>query len=187
MTDYSVKTDERLVALCRKDDPEAWKELCLRYSLVSRTVSLKFKSSGVETDDLTQEGLLGFLSAVHSYKEDKGVTFKTYAWTCIRNKIINAVRSKGNMIDECQSLNFIGDVADVSLTPEERLVSESSAKAIAEVINGKLSSKEKKVLSLYLEGRTYEEIGNFLSMSIKSVDGSLQRARKKLRAELDAQ
>lgn len=187
MADYSIKTDEQLVKLCRTDNSEAWKELCLRYSKVARSISYKFNADSTEIDDLIQEGLLGFLSAVHSFSEDKGVAFKTYAWICIKNKIINAVKAKGNFMPECQSLDFMGDVADESLTVEERIAFEQFATALALAMKEKLTLKERDVLTLYLEGKSYEEIALSLSISVKSVDGSLQRARKKLKAEIDFQ
>ena len=186
MADYSIKTDEQLVLLCRKDDADAWMELYGRYTAVSRVISRKFSSNG-ETDDLVQEGLIGFLSAVHSYKEDKGASFKTYAWTCIRNRIANAVKGKGNGNMDCQSFEILGNVPDKALSPEERMKSKNATDRIFAAVNNKLSEKERAVFRLYLEGKTYDEIGDILSMSRKSVDGSLQRARKKLKSELDAQ
>lgn len=187
MTDYSVKTDEQLVLLCRNDNTDAWKELYGRYYAISRTISLKFKGSLAETDDLIQEGLIGFFSAVHSFKEGKGASFKTYAWTCMKNRIVNAVKSKGYEFDDCQSLEFLGNVADEGQSPEEIIISKDAAYRIFSAVNNKLSLKERSVFRLYLEGKTYDEIGEILSMSKKSVDGSLQRARRKLKTELDVQ
>lgn len=187
MVDYSIKTDEQLVALCRKDDTVAWSELYGRYYGVSKSISLRFNGDGSETDDLIQEGLIGFLSAVHSFKDDKGASFKTYAWACIRNRIVNVVRSKGSTLSDCQSLEFLSNVPDEALTPEELIISKNTAEHIFVVVNNRLSEKEKDVFRLYLEGKTYDEIGDILSMSKKSVDGSLQRARKKLKIELDVQ
>lgn len=187
MADYSIKTDEQLVLLCRKDDAEAWGELYGRYIAVSRVISGKFRSGSAETDDLVQEGLIGFLSAVHSFKENKGASFKTYAWTCIRNRIVNAVKAKGSEAADCESFEILGNIPDEALTPEELVISKNAMERIFVAMNSKLSDKEKAVFRLYLEGKTYEQISEALSMSIKSVDGSLQRARKKLKAELDAQ
>ena len=187
MADYSKKTDEQLVLFCRNDNAEAWGELYGRYIAVSRVISCKFRVGDAETDDLVQEGLIGFLSAVHSFREGKGATFKTYAWTCMKNRIVNAVKSKGSEAEEYQSLEFLGDVADKALTPEELVISKNAVERIFAAVNNKLSDKEKTVFRLYLEGKTYDEIGASLSMSRKGVDGSLQRARKKLKTELDVQ
>lgn len=191
MTDYSSKTDELLVLLCRADNKDAWTELYMRYASVSKTLSLKF-GGGInsETDDLIQEGMIAFLSAVHSYREDKKATFKTYAWTCIRNRILNAVKSgeyKMSVLPDGHFYEEEREVPDYSMTPEEQLISKNEAENVMYAITHKLSEKEQAVFRLYLSGKTYDEIASALSMSNKGVDGALQRARKKLKAELGVQ
>ncbi|MGN0468487.1 MAG: hypothetical protein ACI4GY_07180, partial [Acutalibacteraceae bacterium] len=63
MKDYSSMSDEVLVGLCRNNDEAAWGELYARYHAVSKALCSKFNVSGIEKDDLIQEGLIGFLSA----------------------------------------------------------------------------------------------------------------------------
>lgn len=183
--------DEELVCLCRENDKDAWHELCTRYSCVSRAIASKYCFDSSETDDVAQEGLLGFLSAVHSYKSSKSASFKTYAWTCMRNRIINAVVSKKNnesvFFEDCSSLDAQSDITDFSMSPEKLLESKNEVQSIMQVIARKLSEEEQAVFSLYLNGKTYAEIADTLSMSTKGVDGALQRARKKLKAELAVQ
>lgn len=43
-----------------------------------------------------------------------------------------------------------------------------------------LSELEKKVLQLYLDGRTYQEISLELKRHVKSIDNALQRVKRKL-------
>jgi RNA polymerase sporulation-specific sigma factor len=58
-----------------------------------------------------------------------------------------------------------------------------------------LSSLEVDVLKLYVEGRSYQEIGEQLGRHVKSIDNALQRIKRKLEthiserdaAELDAE
>ena len=47
-------------------------------------------------------------------------------------------------------------------------------------IETSLSKSEKKVLSLYLEGKSYDEIAAELNKSRKFCDNAMQRVRKKL-------
>ena len=190
MADYLSKTDKELVLLCRKNDELAWKELYVRYFSVSRTLSYKYAGNN-EPDDLIQEGLLGLLSAVHSFKDDKNVTFKTFAWTCIRNKILNEVKrldSKRSVSsDDCLSFEKEKNLADSSMTPEEIIISKNKADSIWRVINKSLTEREQIVFKGYLEDKSYQEIASALDISVKAVDAALQRARKKLKAELDVQ
>lgn len=47
-------------------------------------------------------------------------------------------------------------------------------------LNEMLSPLEKKVMVLYLEGKSYVEIGELLGRHSKSVDNALQRVKRKL-------
>ncbi|MCM1364124.1 MAG: sigma-70 family RNA polymerase sigma factor [Faecalibacterium sp.] len=185
MVDYSSYTDEQLVSLCRENCKDAWNELCLRYVSVTCAEAFKFKGCEIETEDLMQEGMFGFLSAVHSFNENGAASFKTYASTCIRNKIINAVKSarrkKQIPFNSRFSLEDDCNIADTAMSPEELVISKNTADQIFAAIYEKLSEKEAVVFKMYLLGDTYEKIAEKLSMSTKAVDGALQRARKKLR------
>ena len=47
-----------------------------------------------------------------------------------------------------------------------------------------LSGLEWKVLSLYLEGKSYQEIAAELNREVKSIDNALQRVKRKLERNL---
>lgn len=50
-----------------------------------------------------------------------------------------------------------------------------------QLIDKQLSSMERQVLKLYLEGGSYEEIAEEMGRSEKSVDNAIQRLKKKLK------
>ncbi len=185
MDDYTSLTDEQLVILCRQNNSSAWSELCSRYIALSRSLCFKFSGQSVEAEDLVQEGLIGFFSAVHTFNPNGAASFKTYACSCMRNKIINAVkaaRTKKQIPTELNiSLETDMQLADTALSPEELIISKNVSSAIMKAVNELLSEKESEVFKLYLSGVSYEQIAAKLSISKKSVDGALQRARKKLK------
>jgi RNA polymerase sporulation-specific sigma factor len=47
-----------------------------------------------------------------------------------------------------------------------------------------LSALEVDVLRLYVEGRSYQEIGDRLGRHVKSIDNALQRIKRKLEPQL---
>ena len=47
-----------------------------------------------------------------------------------------------------------------------------------------LSDLEVDVLTLYVEGKSYQEIGDQLGRHVKSIDNALQRIKRKLEAHL---
>lgn len=48
-----------------------------------------------------------------------------------------------------------------------------------------LSDLERKVLVLYLDGRSYQEISDELNRHVKSIDNALQRVKRKLEKYLE--
>ena len=188
MNRFSSLSDEQLVCLCTsRNDADAWSELCSRYSGVAKAHAVKISADPTEAEDLSQVGLIGFLSAVHSYNAEGKASFATYASRCIRNRIINSVKSSKAKrqipADLCTPLDGQSELADTALTPEQLLLSRKEAQLIKRTIDEKLTEKEQQVFFLYLSGLKYSEIAKKLDVSEKSVESALSRARKKLKNE----
>ena len=69
--------------------------------------------------------------------------------------------------------------------PLNAVIMSESLKAFYEFLRNKLSSSESRVLDLYLEGLSYDDIAQRLGITRKSCDNAMQRIRKKLRALKD--
>lgn len=188
MADYPALNDEELVNLSQNNDRKALSELSLRYSKVSFGIASTFAENSDVCDDLSQEGMIGFLSAVYSYKYNKNASFLTYASRCIRNKILSALRkstSTKRIPDSLLiSLEQISETFADHDTPEELFISRNNAEFITSLIEELLSDQEKDVLTLFLSGNSYSDIAKQLELSQKAVDSTLQRAKKKLREKL---
>ncbi len=187
MTDYLTLSDEQLLQFYSEDCQQALEALTDRYM---KTAKLIAKSLGIpsgETSDYVQEGMIGFLSAVCSYEKSRQTKFSSFACACIKNRMLSVLRksaAKGNIPAELivsyeeQSQNLLSD-----LTPEEQVISEKNIVDILSAIEN-LTAQEQSVFRLYLTGLSYEEIAEKMSVTVKAVDGTLQRARKKLRKTL---
>ena len=109
--------------------------------------------------------------------------FSAYAIICIKRQIYTAIktaaRKKHQPLNDYVSLDNREELSDdnpVSII-ENREWRENLYKEIEE----KLSKFEKIVLSEYLKGGTYEEIGVTLGKESKSIDNAIQRIRRKLK------
>lgn len=176
-----------LVSMAKGGDSNALTDLIKRYSETVLQKSLSFKKiSGIENEDLYQEGMLGLLSAVYSFDESKGVLFSTYATTLITRKMLSALRTankKSNLpLDSYVSIDEKCDIRSFSPTPEEMLMFNEEIDSILSFVNNNLSKTEKKVFRLNLLGLSYNEIAEILDCTEKSVDNALQRIRKKIRS-----
>jgi len=66
------------------------------------------------------------------------------------------------------------------LNPEEIVIDQEDLSTIESKIGEMLSDLERKVLGLYLQGKSYVEIGKMLNRHVKSIDNALQRIKGKL-------
>ena len=194
MTDYSAFSDSELLQLSRKGDEGAEDTLILRYRRMVKACARPFFLAGGDREDLAQEGMIGLLSAIREYDPGGGASFRTYAELCIRRRLISAAKSAsrqkhaplndGVSLDEIlsaenQSISFLtGQRFDRS--PEDLVLASELESDFIDVFSRYLSAFEKEILSDYLSGLSYSEIGEKCGRSPKSVDNAVQRIRNKL-------
>ena len=182
--DKAPYSDETLCILAASGDRIAEEVLVMRYNRLVRICSRPFFLAGGDSEDLIQEAMFGLLKAIREFDPARDVSFHTFAEVCIRNRIRSvvsaAVRDKYAPLNNSVSMEADSEVLDPTSGPEESLISREERVERLEQLRAKLSSFEQKVLSLYLEGFSYEEIANRLGRSIKSVDNAVQRIRRKV-------
>ena len=194
MTDHAHLTDAELHALVLEGDAQAENELVLRYSRLVRVCARPFFLVGGDSEDLTQEGMMGLLSAIREYRPDADTAFKTYAELCIRRRLISAVRAASRLkhaplnegvsleeilSEETQSRSVFGG-EQLSRNPEEQVLARESKNDYLSLFSRYLSKLEIDILTLYLDGMSYAEIAQASGRARKSVDNAVQRIRKKL-------
>lgn len=190
----SELSDDQLVRMAKKEDNAAIEVLVDRYknciSLKTRTYFLR----GADKEDIMQEGMIGLIKAIRDYKEDRQVSFKSFAELCITRQIITAVkaatRQKHIPLNSYVSLYGSSDGdedraplelvdSNTSFNPEEYIIMRENLKKIDEQILKLLSKFEKNVLECYLTGKSYQEISTMLDRPVKSIDNALQRIKRK--------
>ena len=68
--------------------------------------------------------------------------------------------------------------------PASKVVSSEELRALLDCLSAELSELESEVLSLYLDGRSYEEIASLTERDTKTVDNALQRVKRKVAVHL---
>ena len=188
-------TDEELSFQAQSGDENAVNELLSKYkSLVNKIARSYFLTDG-DIEDIVQEGMIGLYKAITHYHDKKNASFKTFASTCIKHQIQNAVRiasSEKNKIlssalpifeqsdlDEEYDLKEIPIPSDLP-SPDDKLIEKEKLEELKNKIEKSLSSLELKVLSLYLQGYNYNEISKLGNINKKSIDNALTRIKNKL-------
>jgi RNA polymerase sporulation-specific sigma factor len=189
--------DEEIIIAAKSGNDKAFEYLINKYKSFVRAKARAYFLVGADREDIIQEGMIGLYKAIRDFKEDKRSSFKSFAELCITRQIITAVktatRQKHIPLNSYVSLNkpiyneesdrTLMDVISnnkVSINPEEMIISREELAGIEGKLNEILSRLEWKVLSLYLEGKSYNEIAVELNRHVKSVDNALQRVKRKL-------
>ncbi len=190
--------DGYLIALAKQGRADAYDQIVRRYYGFVRLKASSYFLAGGDADDLIQEGLVGLYKAVRDYRTDRESSFRNFAELCITRQIITAVktatRNKHTPLNQYVSFSSTpaGSSGDNEPTLDEMLpgstvhdpvnqvISSEELRALVACISTVLSELESRVLALYLDGHSYEEVGRRLSCDCKTVDNALQRVKRKV-------
>ncbi|SJZ91971.1 RNA polymerase sporulation sigma factor SigH [Garciella nitratireducens] len=201
---YNVKDyllDEELVQLANEGDLNALETIINKYKNFVKAKARSYFLIGADREDIFQEGMIGLYKAIRDFRGDKLASFRAFAELCITRQIITAIktatRQKHIPLNSYVSLNkpiyddesdrTLMDVLSPSkvLDPEELIINREKLNSMEGKIGELLSNLEWKVLSSYLEGKSYQEIAEELNRQVKSIDNALQRVKRKLEGYLD--
>ena len=197
----SERSDEQLCAQAACGSRDAAEQLILRYNRIVRACARPYFLAGGDSEDLIQEGMLGLWKAIREYAPQRDASFRTYAETCIRNRLRSAIRAAaGNKHTPLNNyISFetplfhgfaIHDPCGTDYrrleNPEDTLIGREEVRERMNVLKGQLSGFEAKVLGLYLHGLSCSEIAAEVKRSPKSVDNAVQRIRRKVARHLSS-
>ena len=202
MKEYHHVEDEKIIEMIRQQDADAMDYLMRKYRSMVKQEARKMYLIGSDEEDLIQEGMIGLFQAVRDYEREHESSFSSFARLCIRRQMYSAVtasnRKKHQPLNTYVSFDepvfvenagqdgykeqtvedtIFADERDTN--PEKIVLDREQADMIESVIVERLSSYEKKVLNLYLEGRSYDDIAARLNRTRKAIDNAIQRIRRK--------
>lgn len=174
-------TDEEKVISAQNGNKAVEEELLYKYSALVKSIAGRFFLFGGETEDLAQEGMVGLYSAINTYVTGNA-NFTTYAYSCIRNAIVSAVKknnsAKYSALNNFVPLEIVGDVSPFS--PEDEIIRMENRREFLQKISKELSSLEFKVTVMHLDGMSVTEIAESLAKPQKSISNAIARAKIKL-------
>lgn len=188
-------SDEEVVSLARAGDNLALEHIIVRYRNFVYKKAKQFFLIGSDEDDLIQEGMIGLYEAVKNFEDGKA-SFQSFAGICVKRQMISAVKSATrnkhkplnsyisldkNIYDSEKCTAFIDSILEGSpKNPEAIVIDKEDFDGIENKINNTLSGLELKVLIYYLDGYSYQQIGEKIDKDAKAVDNAIQRIKKKI-------
>jgi RNA polymerase sigma-H factor len=194
--------DVDLVARVREGDERSLEALLTRYRNFARAKARSYFLAGSDKEDVVQEGMIGLFKAIRDFDLAQDTPFRAFAELCISRQILTAIktanRHKHQPLNSSVSLDApaygddsskqsFGDnlVAPTFADPVELVISTQEIEAIRDSMKGSLTELESNVLTLYMDGKSYEEIAGALGNHVKSIDNALQRIKRKLQRHID--
>ena len=174
----SERSDEELAAICQKNRlcVSCYSELIYRYFPLVKSRAAAICPDSSAYDDFVQEGMLGLVSGIRSFKAENGTKFSSYAYSCISNRMKTAAaKLRGQQAAENNSNDDIEPASN--LTPESIIIQ----REILKELENTLSPLEKRCFLLHFSGLSFEEIGEKVGISEKSAKNAAGRAGAKLR------
>jgi RNA polymerase sporulation-specific sigma factor len=193
--------DEAVIEMVHQGESEALDFLIKKYRNFVRAKARSYFLIGADKEDIVQEGMIGLYKAIRDYKEDKLTSFKAFAELCITRQIITAIKTATRqkhiplnsyvsldkpIYDEESDRTLLDVITGAKITnPEELIINREEFDSMEDKMAELLSDLERKVLSLYLDGQSYQEISEELNRHVKSIDNALQRVKRKLERYLE--
>ena len=198
---YVEMTDVELVELAQSGDNDATDTLVERYKNFVRGKSRTYFLIGADKEDIIQEGMIGLFKAIRDFDVNKQAQFRSFAELCVTRQIITAIKSATRQkhiplntyvslsrpVYEDESEKTLLDLISMEyiMDPEQIFINQESLGITEQRINDSLSSFERSVLELYINGKTYHEIAEVLNKEPKSVDNAIQRIKRKIAKQLE--
>jgi RNA polymerase sporulation-specific sigma factor len=195
--------DGYLIALAKTGSAPEYDAFVRRYDGFVRLKASSYFLAGGDSEDLVQEGLVGLYKAVRDYRTDRESSFRNFAELCITRQIITAVKtaSRNKHTPLNRYVSFSATPAGASESeptldeilpgptahdPVNQAISSEELRALIACLSTVLSELESRVLGLYLDGYSYQDIGVKLGCEAKTVDNALQRVKRKVAAHIDS-
>ena len=192
------------MALAKQGTPEAVDRMVRRYYGFVRLKASSYFLIGGDSEDLIQEGLVGLYKAIRDYRSDRESSFRNFAELCITRQIITAVKTAtrnkhaplNSYVSFSQTPAAAGPDSETTLEevlpgpavrdPANQVIAGEELESLVACLTSVLSELESRVLALYLDGHSYEVIGEKLDCDTKTVDNALQRVKRKVGTHLDS-
>lgn len=191
--DYKNLDDDQLILKLHNGDESVQEYILEKYKELVKNEAKKLYLLGGDNDDLIQEGMIGLLKAIRTYKPESKSSFYSFARMCIDGQMYSAIKASNrkkhmplNSYVSIHDSDESGDIqgtkellSDKATNPETLYLHREYSESFSKEIVSRLSEMEKEVLLKHISGLHYKEIAEIMAKEPKAIDNTLQRAKIK--------
>jgi RNA polymerase sigma factor (sigma-70 family) len=181
------KTDAELVALARSGNKDAFGQLAERYQPMAERIAMGMLTNSYLAQELAQEAILQAYLSLDHLRDDR--QFKSWLYGITLNVCRSYLRDQKTDFFSLEALmggRWIEATSflDESLDPQEIAEEREFHRIILHAVHALTSGERLATLLFYYEQRNLREIAAILGISVGTVKGRLNKARKHLREQL---
>ena len=173
--------DELLLKRAQKGDTAAMEELIQIHEKKIYNIAYRFMGNEADAYDMAQESLIKIYRKLYSFKQES--SFSSWAYRICVNTCMDGLRKRKKApLSLEHSLEQGVSFEDTTIpSPEDHALSIEKAEDIQKAIDV-LSEDHKAVIILRdINGFSYEEISEYLDISVGTVKSRINRGRQRLK------
>ena len=184
-------TREQEAAIVRKvlgGDANAFETLVLEYEKNVYNIALRMTGNSEDAADMTQEAFIKAYNSLQSFRGDS--KFSVWLYRIVSNVCLDFLRSKNRRptvslsVEDDNGEDTQLDVADESQSPELLLDRKLTRESVRRGLDSLPPDYRQILLLREIQGLSYDEIAQALSLEVGTVKSRIFRARKRLCAFL---
>lgn len=176
-------TDEKLISLTADYDERAFEALLSRYERLAYNIAYRKVRN---TEDAKEIVWAAFLKLWHNAKKYRGDgNASAYIYTIVKNCAADLLRRREQNVP-LSAVDGDGNetelpIADPDDTPEEKVLRDDTIQTVRDAIDELPPIYREVLLLCDIEGKSYAETAELLSLDMGTVKSRLSRARKNLK------
>lgn len=180
-------TREQEAAIVRKvlgGDANAFETLVLEYEKNVYNIALRMTGNSEDAADMTQEAFIKAYNSLQSFRGDS--KFSVWLYRIVSNVCLDFLRSKNRKptvslsVEDDDGEDAQLDVADESQSPELLLDRKLTRDSVRRGLDSLPPDYRQILLLREIQGLSYDEIAQALSLEVGTVKSRIFRARKRL-------
>lgn len=172
----------------RAGDANAFETLVTAYEKTVYNLALRMVGNPQDAEDMTQEAFLKAYNSLDSFRGDS--KFSVWLYRIVSNVCLDHLRKKNRRstvslsVEDDEGEEIQLDIPDTALSPEAMLEQKLTREAVRRGLQSLDEDARQILLLREIQGMSYEEIAQALSLEAGTVKSRIFRARKKLCAFL---
>ena len=180
-------TREQEAAIVRKvlgGDANAFETLVLEYEKNVYNIALRMTGNSEDAADMTQEAFIKAYNSLQAFRGDS--KFSVWLYRIVSNVCLDFLRSKNRRptvslsVEDDDGEDTQLDVADESQSPELLLDRKLTRDSVRRGLDSLPPDYRQILLLREIQGLSYDEIAQALSLEVGTVKSRIFRARKRL-------